>query len=467
MKGFIIYEDFITNVKSVVNCGRLSPSCYTCRLGTNDLPEASVSGGLLETTTAICKGNDKYDFEVGALIALMKMCGREKALKAVEELYLLKEPRGADLDGDVLESKAEYVAKENKRLIEENETLKKEIKCLKIKNKYFIEDINRKFEYITEFKRSNDVLKEENEKLKLDCEKLQHGYNDMVFCGGRQNGKQHTALVNMFKKIDQKKVDAAYKEAYDTTLPVWQKEVLNQMYGVYKESKEKSELPRTLDINGTTYLKSFPLIKHNDQLDSLIEGSRAFTRKCVDEWLYKLPTKREEMWEKILGVTKGSSVEIKVVKLDITTFLRELQDKMPEVRWNGSDCLPVDLSVPDWFKHDYIYFFLFRNYDKGNLRLCYGVNPHSCPSWARIKVDYLPPMHWGSFKKGRLAVKVTYENYKEFYEACEKELGKKPAAMYCGDFTVSICKKDGNFEIFTMEDQKKTGRKIVNWEDVR
>lgn len=29
MKGFIIYEDFITNVKSIVNCGRLSPSCYT------------------------------------------------------------------------------------------------------------------------------------------------------------------------------------------------------------------------------------------------------------------------------------------------------------------------------------------------------------------------------------------------------------------------------------------------------
>lgn len=26
---------------------------------------------------------------------------------------------------------------------------------------------------------------------------------------------------------------------------------------------------------------------------------------------------------------------------------------------------------------------------------------------------------------------------------------------------------DGLFEIFTIEDQKKTGRKIVNWEDVR
>lgn len=419
MKGYIIFENF----NKLIECKEILDGKYTCMI--SDYPNGEFSGVINRVTGARCNKDDTYDLETGALIALMKMCGREKALKAVEELYLLKESRGADLDGDVLESKAEYVAKENKRLIEENE------------------------------------------KLKLDCEKLQHGYNDMVFCGGRQNGKQHTALVNMFKKIDQKKVDAAYKEAYNTTLPVWRKELLNQMYGVYKESKEKSELPRTLDINGTTYLKSFQIIKHNDQLDSLIEGSRAFARKCVDEWLYKLPTKREEMWEKILGVTKGSSVEIKVVKQDITTFLRELQDKMPDVRWNGSDCLPVDLSVPDWFKHDYIYFFLFRNYDKGNLRLCYGVKPHSCPSWVRIKVDYLPPMHWDLFKKGRLAVKVTYENYKEFYEACEKELGKKPATMYCGEFTVSICKDDGNFEIFTIEQQKKTGRKIVNWEDVR
>lgn len=419
MKGYIIFENF----NKLIECKEILDGNYTCMI--SDYPNGEFSGVINRVTGARCNKDDTYDFETGALIALMKMCGREKALKAVEELYLLKEPRGADHDGDVLESKAEYVDKENKRLIEENE------------------------------------------KLKLDCEKLQHGYNDMVFCGGRQNGKQHTALVNMFKEIDQKKVDAAYKEAYNTTLPVWQKEALNQMYGVYKESKEKSELPRTLDNNGTTYLKSFQIIKHNDQLDSLIEGSRAFARKCVDEWLYKLPTKREEMWEKILGVTKGSSVEIKVVKQDITTFLLELQDKMPEVRWNGSDCLPVDLSVPDWFKHDYIYFFLFRNYDKGNLRLCYSVKPHSCPSWVRIKVDYLPSIHWDLFKKGRLAVKVTYENYKEFYEACEKELGKKPATMYCGDFTVSICKKDGNFEIFTMEDQKKTGRKIVNWEDVR
>jgi hypothetical protein len=76
-------------------------------------------------------------------------------------------------------------------------------------------------------------------------------------------------------------------------------------------------------------------------------------------------------------------------------------------------------------------------------------------------------MRWDLFKKGRLAVKVTPDNYKEFYEACEKELGKKPWTVYTGDYTVSICKKDGLFEVFTVEHQKETGKKIVDWEDVR
>ena len=84
-----------------------------------------------------------------------------------------------------------------------------------------------------------------------------------------------------------------------------------------------------------------------------------------------------------------------------------------------------------------------------------------------VIVDYLPPMRWDLFKKGRLAVKVTYKNYKEFYEACEKEIGKKPSTYLWDNVTISISKKDGNFEIFTIEHQKKTGRKIVDWEDVR
>lgn len=176
----------------------------------------------------------------------------------------------------------------------------------------------------------------------------------------------------------------------------------------------------------------------------------------------KPSTKRQEMWENILSASQDPPVDIKVAKQDIKAFLKELQDHIPKARWNGSDCLVTEYTNPYWFNHDYIYFALFRYNDKGNLRISYDEIKHS---WINKPViEYIAPMRWGLFKKGRLAVKVTYENYKGFYDACERELGKKPATIYCGDFTVSICKKDGKFEIFDIKDQDK---KIVNWEDVK
>ena len=334
-----------------------------------------------------------------------------QALKEVDIKNLKKEKEQIIVAKNVLYNKLE---KENEML--KNESMQRLRDKLDLKDKYV-------------------ALMAENEKLKLDCEKLQHGYidTDMIFCGGRQNGKQYTFLVELFKKIPKDKVQAAYVVAYKESL-IW--------------------------------CTSQPSIR--DQLDSLIEENRAFMRKCVDEWLYGPPTKREEMWEKILGVTKCSSVEIKVAKQDITTFLRELQDKIPEVRWNGSDCLPVDLSVPDWFKHDYIYFSLFRNYDKGNLRLCYDDKPHS---WVRIKVDYFSPMRWDLFKKGRLIVKVNSDNYEDFYNKCEIEIGRKPFDKYSGTFTVYYkYEKELEEYIFHTRPYKDVipyAKRVVDWEDVR
>lgn len=402
MKGYIIFENF----NKLIECKEILDGDYTCVI--SDCSNGMFSGVINRVTGARCNKDDTYDFKVGALIALMKMCGVDKVKKAAKETFF-----------DVAENSVnEYE--------EEIHALKEEIKSLKIKNKYYIEDINRKFEYITEFKRSNDILKEENEKLKLDCEKLQHGYNDMIFCGGRQNGKQYTALVNMFKKLDQKKVDAAYKEAY--------------------QIKDFSE-----EINYLT-------------VDSLIEQSRAFTRKCVNEWLYKIPTKRDEMWEKIFALHKESDVIIKVKREDINTFLHEIENKIPEITWaSGDKIFETKYAIGDIYGAlktcDMICFRLWR----AN-KLSYLSNPDIYLYKDLHRIDYLSPMRWDLFKKGRLAVKVTYENYKGFYDACERELGKKPATIYCGDFTVSICKKDGMFEIFDIKDQDK---KIVNWEDVR
>ena len=308
---------------------------------------------------------------------------------------------------------------------------------------------------------ANGDLVCENYKLKTDCEKLQHGYVDtdvplnywdgdvldIVFLPGRSCGKQHKALVNLFKKLPQDKIEAAYKEVYNTELPVWTKEFLNQMYGIYKESMKKTELPRTLDINGTVYRKSIQVKDFGEQIKPLSSL-----------------TKREKMWDYIL---KEGRTPVYVERKDIHKFLEECQ--IAGVKWQSGK-MPLEAEPFDMIEeNDGIYFFVMTSRVPNGFR-------HVMTWWVKaydedIKktINYLPPMRWDLFKKGRLAVKVTPDNYKEFYEACEKELGKKPSAypMFWDDVTISICKKDGPFEIFTMEDQKKTGRKIVNWEDVR
>lgn len=441
MKGIIIYGNPMWgDNERATYCEFMNEASFEL---THYAPKTIISrleGVPSETSKAVCSEDDSYDFETGALIALMKMCGVDKVVRACNEAF------SYETDIKVLRKDNNNLREANKGLQEENEKLKEEIKCLKIKNKYLIEDINRKFEYITEFKRSNDVLKEENEKLKLDCEKLCHGYvdTDMIFCGGRGTGKQYKALVELFKKIDQKKVDAAYVTAYKESL-IW--------------CTSQSSIRDFLD-------------KHTEQInkltvDSLIEQSRAFTQKCVDEWLYKIPTKREKMWERILELHKENDVIIVVEKEDVITFLHEIEDKIPEITW-ASDVKIFEAkgTIKDIYEelitHNIIYFRL----SKKN-KLSYSSDPDIYQYKDLEHISYLPPMRWDLFKKGRLAVKVDFDNYKEFYEACKKELGKRPLTNFACVFTVSICKDDGFFEIFTVEDQKKTGRKIVDWEDVR
>ena len=505
MKGFIIYETPLWgNEENTVYLQEVKDASYTLKqIGSDDIT-CYLEGIATKdpVTKAACNKDDTYDFEVGALIALMKKCGAKKAAEACCEAFphetsgsiyrenkrYIKRIKELEKENERLKEKVDDFYAYNKGLINEldqknheiislktlkltNESLKKDNEsfrktCEKLKeeNKHIKEKnaelLGQKscLNYIKSCNEStikslentrdllidkNNELIEENEKLKLDCEKLQHGYNDMIFCGGRQNGKQYTALVNMFKKLDQKKVDAAYKEAYNTTLPVWQKEVLNQMYGVYKESKEKIE----------------------------VQGFHIEIKPS---------TKREEMWENILGGSKSSPVEVKVSKQDITSFLRELQDKIPEARWNGSDCKPTEYTNHYWFNHDYIYFALFRYDDKANLKICFDENKHN---WINKPViEYLPPMRWDLFKKGRKIVRITPENLDDFMTKCSNNLGCiiKPAYKY--DTHVFIMISDYHYDnkptlhIMSPEDlvrnqyenpKKYSDKKIVDWEDVK
>lgn len=434
MKGIIIYE----NDLGAINAVKLRHASFCYESVGNNITD-TLKGRPVACESANCSKEDTYDFETGALIALMKMCGREKVIKACDELYKDNNYKNA----------LQETTDNNEKLIEENNYLKYIKSCNESTIKS-LEDTNKtlkkeKEQIIVARNILYNNLREENEKLKLDCEKLQHGYNDIniLFCGGRQNGKQHKALVELFKNVDQKKVDAAYKKAYNTTLPVWQKEILKQMYDICKESKER------------------------DYLASLIDSSK-YATQYADEWFYKIPTKRQEMWAKILSALQDPPVDIKVAKQDITSFLKELQDHFPKAIWNDSKCLPTEYINPHWFEYDYIYFALFRYVGKGDLRICYDECKHA---WIdKPVIDYLPPMRWDLFKKGRIAVRLTKDNYKDFYDICEKELGRSPSYKPEGyayapmeKFVLRYDKKLKGYIFLGSTESKK----IVNWEDVR
>lgn len=352
-----------------------------------------------------CSKDDTYDFEIGALIALMKMCGAKKSAEACCEAF----PH--ETSGSIYRENKRYI-KRIKELEEENENLKSD--C----DKYFKEVENLVV-------KKNELI-EENEKLKLDCEKLQHGYidTDMIFCGGRQNGKQHTALVNMFKKIDQKKVDEAHKEAYNTKLPLWQKEVLKQMCDIYKESEEKTVQIKGFNIN------------------------------------IKPPAKREEMWNDILSCGDCEHSEyVKVKKEDLQAFVKECNEKkifnVIGDEFRSGEC---------WFDDDSCIFQIFR---KSAGFVCAN---RVYLVLKDVIVDYLPPMRWDLFKKGRLAVRLTKDNYKDFYDICEKELGRSPSYKPedfpytpMEKFVLKYNKKSKGYTFLSTTESEK----IVNWEDVR
>lgn len=467
MKGIIIFEDF----KKLINCKEILDGNYNCVI--SDYPEGTFGGVINRVTGARCNKDDTYDFETGALIALMKMCGLEKSAKAYAEMFddtaygdalierdklkeenkrlkaekdlswknyqrkiQKKQDRINELEAQITASEddkqknIEYYEKEIKnlkgnidelfesdkyskslvgklsfekhRLEEENEKLQHEYNlCLNSENalKYTVDSLNKSVDKLNKaivgykndlyntakrckelergYKASNDdeaklveyyqreikkleaeneklkdelrlkedainewkqTLRERNEKigdlvcenykLKTDCEKLQHGYvyTDMMICGGRQNGKQFTFLVDLFKKIDQKKVDAAYKEAYNTTLPVWQKEVFKQIY--------------------------------KDQLASLLEASKY---AMPTEFTFKInqvnsPTKREKMWVDIKNSKIGS---IKVEKAFINDFLSEAEEN--GLVWaNGSEKPTEWDRWENWRRHDYIVFRIWN-----------------------------------------------------------------------------------------------------------
>ena len=401
MKSFMIYETPLWgNEDNVVYLQEVNNASYTLKqIGSDDIT-CYLEGIATKDpiTKATCNKDDTYDFETGALIALMKKCGVEKVKKAAKETFF-----------DVAENSVNEYEEEIKKLREEIIDLDYRKTC----NETTIELLYNTINSLSGINDKYKELKEENEKLKIDCEKLQHGYidTDMIFCGGRQNGKQYTFLVELFKKTDQKKVDTAYKEAYNTKLPLWQKEVLKQMY------------------------------------DSLA----------------KPPTKREEMWNDILSCGDCErSKYVKVKKEDLQTFVKECNEK------KIFNIIGYEFHTQEyWFDDDCCIFQIFRK--PAGFVCAKSVNF----VFKDTVIDYLPPMRWDLFKKGRLVVGVrnTYE-LGEFRKEIEINTGVKDILMCPTNLCLFYSFDKDNHTIILQSVEKPglakiNGHKVVYWEDVR
>ena len=152
MKGFYIYENDAFPKRT--DCLSLHDVSHVCKLTGWDDPEVTIDGGITKKTYTKCSSKDKYDFEIGALISLMWMCGKEKVEKAYRETFFKGGDPGA----------CPYFG-------------------------FCKEPTIRR-------------LESEVEQLKLDCEKLQKGYNKKVL-----NGKYGLGVLHQFiKKQEYKKL---------------------------------------------------------------------------------------------------------------------------------------------------------------------------------------------------------------------------------------------------------------------
>lgn len=444
MKGFMIYEDY--RGKEVVEAIKLDGVNYKCESVTSDDIWINELRGIRMTSTqANCNKEDTYDFETGALIALMKMCGVEKVTKACDELY--KDDNYKNALQEMTEN-CEKLMKEKEQIIvaknilynnlrEEHERLEEEKKHL--------EDKYERCQHILDAK-VKDIhrLKEENEKL-------QHEYD---LCLNSENAlKITTQLQNKSIEKLTKAIDGYKNDLYEVAKHCRELEAKEDILNKQEETRNNNEYK---------YLESFSVVRRNSkQYESLYKESYG---KWCQQWI-KPPTKREEMWNKIFELHKEDDIIIKVKKEDINTFLHEIETKFPEITWRSTvKIFKTKYTIKDIYielkRCDELYFKLSKE-----TKLSYSSDEFIYAYKGLKPIDYLPPMRWDLFKKGRLIVKVNADNYEDFYNKCEVEIGRKPRYVYRGE-TFTVYYKYG-YHTRPYKDTIPYAKKIVDWEDVR
>lgn len=461
MKGFYIYEN--DAFPKMTDCVKLNYVSHQVEIFPD--PTITISfqgdGSIVEKTSAKCSKKDTYDFETGALIALMRMCGLEKSAKAYAEIFddtaygdalieieKLKEenkrlnerqpsdlPRRLKYKNEILKKDNENLVNTRDLLIHENNKLNAQIESLEtqieslrtqirmmsekeadlinynkslenVRDRLLNESIHRLRDKI-DLKEKYVALKVENEKLKIDCEKLRHGYSAGL---GR--------LVNIN--------GVNYRECDEKGRVVW----------MTSQPERFSFFANYIDT---------------DTLDTL--------RGCQ-----KKPdvSKREQMWDDILAPGR---TPVLVKREDVTDFLDECT--IAAVTWRTGT---APNKMRPHFNGEGAYFFIESSKGKHSMTWWCTADP----SEAESAINYIRPMRWDLFEKGRIVIKVKKEDHSEFCMEVFNHFTKVGISSFNHSckFGYFVFNKDTNYvERISVSDHDNfkeiNRRKVVNWEDVR
>lgn len=460
MKGIMIYETPLRgNEKNVVYTQEVKYASYTLKqVGSDDITCYLEGIATKEPVTkATCNVNDTYDFETGALISLMKMCGLEKSAKAYAEIFDDTAYGDALIERDNLKEQVKDLWRYNNGLIrkieQENRYIKEkdeEIEQLKEKNnglynlaRKYVDEIDQKNHEIISLKAlkiSNESLKKDNESFRKTCEKLKEE-NFNLKTQISVMAEKETELINSNKRLANKS------------------EMLNDALNTWKQ--------RYRDLND----KNGELVVENYKLKTDCEKLQ---HGYIDEQINKLSTKRGDMWWHIKRFKGASCVEVN--KADVIDFLEELEKEIPIIHWPTGDkptAMKPMFNYKMWYECDKVYFFIDDDY------VTYGFDKESSRTNVQY-VTYFPPMRWDLFKKGRLVVrckdnevdefKIAFENSEGPWYNFEKPLRRGGTYFYRYNkntcWVEIICQLQPGQEIFD-DNGKINGKKIVDWEDAR
>ena len=430
MKGFYIWEDEST--KGMARCAALSGVYHTIttEISPCETKDSINAFGVIgKTTDAKCNNKDNYDIEVGALISLMRMAGKEKVEHAYRETFFPKgvyercpyytSCKGSELHD--LNIKNAKLKKGNEELYRSNSKLRAEVNSLKTANGDLTKELERGSKAMAE--------------AAVTMDKLNDKYNKVVWG------------LNMAKELDEHRVNEIDKL----------KKELNSIYGVRILAKGS-----VLDFKpGESCTFTFTGGKLTETGEKLLRKGYIDT-DSFDTIKYPKPTSkpRIKFWHDI----KNGKIEyVRVRKENIQEFLTYAETH--RLVWNGGQAPTQWMAWPCWRNYDALLFQI-----EGGNRLTWNDYDENDPECQVGFTDYVPYADAKLFMRGKYYVKVEKEDWLDFRAWCIRVVGVHPYLLdpyfningYC-IFSYNKSLKD----ITLMTDGLKWDKPVYNWRDMQ